>query len=51
MMVITLLWQVLLLMLLIIGIVLVGIAGVLFIGALVMIGWEGLHETHYHDYD
>ena len=46
--VITLLWQVLLLLLLIIGIVLAGIAGVLFIGALIKIGWEGLHETHYH---
>lgn len=48
-MVILLLWQVLLFLLLIIGIVLVGIAGVLFISALVKIGWEGLHETHYRD--
>ena len=47
-MVITLLWHVFLLLLLIIGLVLVGIAGVLFIGALIKIGWEGLHETHYH---
>ena len=48
-MVITLLWHVLLLLLLIIGLVLVGIVGVLFIGALIKIGWEGLHETHFRD--